>query len=196
MYKLSFQNLQEKTIRLAFWHEFNMMCGMETESVEQAIGRIMKALDLRHKTDLARILSVSHAAIYSAIHKGNIPQRWLTKLARGYNLNPNWIVTGKAPMKIGGLRPAPLLPPNSEEQRDNVLELQRENVLLEDVRAAVDSFAEQLKKHDLVIEDMNEDKKMKWIMFCHKILLKEDAAGIPRGTVEEEVHRIMGSILL
>ncbi|MHB1185065.1 MAG: helix-turn-helix domain-containing protein [Desulfobulbia bacterium] len=154
----------------------------------QRIKQLVEVLGIG-QNGLAEAIDANRSVVSRWIQGHSIPTKTsLLRIAKATGCNSDWLLTGEGPIKIGEGNP-----PSSLSFVD---EIQRDNVLLEEVRAAVESFPDQLKKHDLVMEEMSEDMKMKWIIFCYKILKKEDAAGIPRGTVEEEVHRQMGSLLL
>lgn len=130
--------------------------------IERVLERIMTALNLRHKTELARLLSVSHAAIYSAINKKKVPQRWLTKLAHDYNLNPNWILTGEGPIQIGEGNPPSSLSEDVKQFDVNLLKKVIEIVekRLEGKEPAL-SLEKKAELISLLYEDVLRDESLR-----------------------------------
>jgi len=69
--------------------------------IEKIMDRILHGLGVKNQSQLAQALGITPARISNAKARGEIPPEWLVKLASEKELNPNWILTGKEPMRIG-----------------------------------------------------------------------------------------------
>ncbi len=70
--------------------------GDKTEA-EARLTRVFEAADCRTQMELADVLGIRQSSISDAKRRGVIPPEWLIKLLRTRGINPEWILTGKAP---------------------------------------------------------------------------------------------------
>lgn len=74
---------------------------MPDSSAMNAFDRIFAAAECRTQNALAELLGIKQSAISLAKRKGTIPAEWLVKLLRLKGINPEWILTGFGPKKLG-----------------------------------------------------------------------------------------------
>jgi phage repressor protein C with HTH and peptisase S24 domain len=62
--------------------------------------RVRKAAGLQTQQELAVLLNVNRSAITQAKKRGNVPERWILKVARDLGLNPDWLEKGRGPERM------------------------------------------------------------------------------------------------
>jgi phage repressor protein C with HTH and peptisase S24 domain len=67
---------------------------MAANKVDSLIRRIADATGITSQSDLARELDINRSGITHARNKNQIPEKWVIKLYRRFNLNPRWIESG------------------------------------------------------------------------------------------------------
>jgi len=66
--------------------------------------RLGEAAGVTSQSGLADALGVHRSAVTQAKNKGAVPQNWILKLARRYNLEPGWLESGAGQMRPGRAR--------------------------------------------------------------------------------------------
>lgn len=69
-------------------------------STNVAMERICQATGAKTQFALAELLGISQPSISDAKRRGVIPEKWLFKLFRQYNINPDWILYGHEPQYL------------------------------------------------------------------------------------------------
>ncbi len=65
--------------------------------------RVEKGARIRSQNQLAGALGIHRSAISQAKRKGAVPRQWVYKLAEAFDLDANWLMTGRSdPRSIGG----------------------------------------------------------------------------------------------
>ena len=71
------------------------------------LARVFAAAECRTQAELAGLLEIRQSSISDAKRRQAIPAEWLVKLLRLKGINPEWILTGLGPKRLG--------PANGEE---------------------------------------------------------------------------------
>lgn len=66
--------------------------------VDELIHRILNATGISSASELAKELGINRSGITHARNKNQVPDKWIVKLYRIFNLNPKWIETGLGPV--------------------------------------------------------------------------------------------------
>lgn len=69
--------------------------------VDQLIERILDATGINSASELAKELEINRSGITHARNKNRVPDKWIVKLYRKFNLNPQWIETGTGATFMG-----------------------------------------------------------------------------------------------
>lgn len=72
---------------------------------KDAYERIRKAANVRTQTEVAKLLDIKQSSISDAKGKNTIPDGWLLKLYRKFNLEPDWILYGLGPRSLHDMTP-------------------------------------------------------------------------------------------
>ena len=62
--------------------------------VDELISRVVNATGISSSSELAKALKINRSGITHARNKNKVPDNWIVKLYRTFNLNPKWIETG------------------------------------------------------------------------------------------------------
>lgn len=62
---------------------------------DQFFKRVVKATGLKSQLELAKILGVHRSAITQAKKRNVVPEMWILKLGKIFDLEPDWLKTGK-----------------------------------------------------------------------------------------------------
>lgn len=62
---------------------------------EEQMGRVFAVTGARTQVELAALLDIKQATIANSKKRGNVPDRWLIRLLRRLNVNPDWVLTGR-----------------------------------------------------------------------------------------------------
>lgn len=68
---------------------------------DNILDRMIRAIGGKTQSDLGKVLGISQASISEAKRKGKVPPEWFLKLSTEKKLDPNWLLTGSGPMRIG-----------------------------------------------------------------------------------------------
>lgn len=68
---------------------------------ENAFARLFLAAECSTQAELAVLLGIRQSSISDAKKKNTIPAKWLVTLLRLKGVNPEWILTGLGPKKLG-----------------------------------------------------------------------------------------------
>ena len=74
---------------------------MSPEKKENAFTRLYQAAECRTQTELADLFGIKQSSISDAKKRQAIPAEWLVKLLRLKGINPEWILTGLGPQRLG-----------------------------------------------------------------------------------------------
>lgn len=74
---------------------------MESKEKADAFARLRAITKCRTQLELATLLGISQSSISDAQKRNAIPAEWLVKLLRMKGINPEWILTGFGPKKLG-----------------------------------------------------------------------------------------------
>ena len=69
--------------------------------VDELISRVLDATGISSSSELARALEINRSGITHARNKNRVPDKWIVKLYRTFNLNPKWIETGTGSVFMG-----------------------------------------------------------------------------------------------
>ncbi|MGE0087783.1 MAG: S24 family peptidase [Desulfococcaceae bacterium] len=67
---------------------------MDESEFEIFLSRVYAATGIRSQNELALFLKVNRSAITQAKKKGLVPENWIFKLSRSFDLNPDWLEKG------------------------------------------------------------------------------------------------------
>lgn len=73
---------------------------MDANAIDNLLRRILSVTGITTQTELAEILGINRSAITHARNNNRIPDKWILKLYRKFNLNPEWIEFGTGKMFI------------------------------------------------------------------------------------------------
>ena len=73
----------------------------ETKKKEDAFTRLYLVSGCRTQVELAEMFGIRQSSISDAKKRQAIPAEWLVKLLRLKGINPEWIMTGLGPQKLG-----------------------------------------------------------------------------------------------
>ena len=73
---------------------------MSSERFDSFMKRLHEATTITSQANLAKVLSVSRAAITQAKKNDSIPIKWIIELSRLYNANPEWLGKGIGPKTL------------------------------------------------------------------------------------------------
>lgn len=73
----------------------------EISGFQTVMERIYAATGTSTQQELALLLGIRQSSISDAKRRAIIPFRWLLTLSRLRSVNPDWVLTGKAPMYLG-----------------------------------------------------------------------------------------------
>lgn len=79
---------------------------MTENKVDILLARLMDATGISSQSELARELEINRSGITHARNKNQIPDKWIIKLFRRFQVNPEWIDTGKGPVFLKPGEPA------------------------------------------------------------------------------------------
>lgn len=68
---------------------------MEINDFDLFLKRLVDITAIKSQSDLANALGVHRSAITQAKRKNSIPEKWILKLARMFDLNPIWLQSGE-----------------------------------------------------------------------------------------------------
>lgn len=68
---------------------------MAIATFDSFLKRVFKVTGITSQTELASALNINRSAITQARKKDSIPAKWVLQLYRSFDLNPDWIETGK-----------------------------------------------------------------------------------------------------
>lgn len=68
---------------------------------KSALDRVFEVSRCRTQMELAELLEIRQSSISDAKKRNAIPAEWLVKLLRLKGTNPEWILTGLGPQKLG-----------------------------------------------------------------------------------------------
>lgn len=68
---------------------------------KNALERVFEVTNCRTQIELADMLGIKQSSISDAKKRNAIPAEWLVKLLRLKGVNPQWILTGLGPEKLG-----------------------------------------------------------------------------------------------
>lgn len=74
---------------------------MEKNRGQSALDRVFEVSECRTQMQLAGLLGIRQSSISDAKKRNAIPAEWLVKLLRLKGINPEWILTGLGPQKLG-----------------------------------------------------------------------------------------------
>lgn len=74
---------------------------MKAGKTPNALDRTFIAAECRTQKELAELLSIQQSSISDAKRRNTIPAEWLVKLLRLKGINPEWILTGFGPKRLG-----------------------------------------------------------------------------------------------
>ncbi len=74
---------------------------MSIQENKSALDRVFEIAGCHRQTDLADLLGIKQSSISDAKKRNAIPAEWLVKLLRLKGVNPEWILTGLGPQKLG-----------------------------------------------------------------------------------------------
>lgn len=74
---------------------------MSNQENKGALNRIFDVAGCCTQTDLANLLGIRQSSISDAKKRNAIPAEWLVKLLRLKGINPEWILTGLGPQRLG-----------------------------------------------------------------------------------------------
>lgn len=74
---------------------------MSKEQKKSALDRVFQLTGSSTQVDLADLLRIKQSSISDAKKRNAIPAEWLIKLLRLKGVNPEWILTGLGPKKLG-----------------------------------------------------------------------------------------------
>lgn len=69
---------------------------------EDFFQRACQATGATSQAELAQLLGVDRSAVTQAKRKGAAPEKWALALARAFGLDPEWLVTGRGPIRQAG----------------------------------------------------------------------------------------------
>ena len=81
---------------------------MDAQRKEDAFSRLYAATGCHTQVQLAKLLEIRQSSISDAKKRSSIPAEWLVKLLRLKGVNPEWILTGLGPKKLGPASGEPL----------------------------------------------------------------------------------------
>ncbi len=67
---------------------------MSRSAFDQFFQRIKETIGIHSQTELAAVLQVNRSAITQAKQRGTVPESWIFKLTRAFDLAPEWLETG------------------------------------------------------------------------------------------------------
>ncbi len=70
---------------------------MPSERFDSFMKRLREATTITSQANLAKILSISRAAITQAKKNDSIPIKWITELSRLFNVKPDWLAKWSGP---------------------------------------------------------------------------------------------------
>ncbi len=73
---------------------------MPSERFDSFMKRLREATTITSQANLAKILSISRAAITQAKKNDSIPPKWITELSRLYKVSPDWLKKGSGEKKL------------------------------------------------------------------------------------------------
>lgn len=62
--------------------------------IDELINRVLDATGISSSSELANALEINRSGITHARNKNKVPDKWIVKLYRTFNLNPKWIESG------------------------------------------------------------------------------------------------------
>lgn len=74
---------------------------MPTTAFDLFFQRIKDKIGIHSQTELAAALGVNRSAVTQAKQRGTVPESWILKLTRTFDLAPEWLETGKDPGEEG-----------------------------------------------------------------------------------------------
>lgn len=74
---------------------------MEQNPHRDAFSRVYYVAGCQTQVELADLLEIRQSSISDAKRRGSVPAAWLVKLLRLKGINPEWILTGFGPQKLG-----------------------------------------------------------------------------------------------
>lgn len=120
-------------------------------SFQECWERVKEATDLKTKVALAEFLDITSGSVGGAKQRGTFPPAWAVKIAAAYNLNTDWILTGKGPKTLGVEESKGKYSIASENTETSV---PKESIL----EALQDKYVRQLEKNQELLEQIQELK--------------------------------------
>ncbi len=75
---------------------------MDLSEFDIFLSRVYAATGIKSQNELAVFLKVNRSAITQAKKKGLVPENWIFKLSRSFDLNPDWLEKGKGQQHTAG----------------------------------------------------------------------------------------------
>lgn len=79
---------------------------MPSPSFDAFFRRLSEATDIRSQQDLARALAVNRSAVTQAKRRGQVPEKWVLRLAHDLGLSPEWLGMGQGLARATTPRPS------------------------------------------------------------------------------------------
>ncbi len=80
---------------------------MQTQGKENAFSRLYAVTGCRTQIQLAELFEIRQSSISDVKKRNAIPAEWLVNLLRLKGINPEWILTGLGPQKLGPAKGEP-----------------------------------------------------------------------------------------
>ncbi len=92
---------------------------MAENSFEERLDRLKAAVDQKTDSALADCLGLRQSSIAGARRRGLVPGEWVEKIALSYNVNADWLLFGREPMRGNVQQAQPLLSPSDSAVTDD-----------------------------------------------------------------------------
>lgn len=79
---------------------------MSSTSFDAFFRRLSEATEIRSQQDLARALAVNRSAVTQAKRRGQVPEKWVLRLAHDLGLSPEWLGMGQGLARATAPRPS------------------------------------------------------------------------------------------
>ena len=109
---------------------------------EDVFARLYRVTGCRTQAELAELLDIRQSTISVAKRRGSVPSEWLLRLLRTKWINPDWVLTGLGPEKLGSVDEggstkifyvAKIRPPKDCSSQELINELVRRALAEEDI---------------------------------------------------------------
>lgn len=133
----------------------------DSTEVQEILERLKQAVGAKSKTDLAKSLGLAQQSVFNAQAKGKIPDGWIRKVAKTYNVSADWLFFGEGHMYRG-----------EAAKSDSTPELISRDVLLDVVEILEESLIAAKKK-------LPPKSKAELIYQLYHLVLEEEAKQQP-----------------